>query len=644
MPLSDGSVFRAAVENAPNGIVVCDERGTILFANRQMETISGRTSEEIVGHAIGELIPAAADLAALQGGIDLDVPHTLDVASSDGGRVPTDVTLSVAEGAGARRLVLSVVNLSTREKLRDDLAEASRRSEAFERLVTDLAARFVMIQPHDVDAAVVDSLEQISEMLGVDRGTWWRSPDDGAGDAVVTHGWTRPGYRVMQTGDAADAHVPWIFSRLQHGAIVAFGNPDELPNETDRETMKRYGTSSGVALPFSVEGRVRAFLGFSAIRESRGWPREVIDRLRLVTTVIGQALMRKESEEQLHLALDEVQRLRDQLASENMQLRGVTKAPRTQHVVVAESVAARRAVDLIEAVAPTPATVLLFGETGTGKEVFAQAIHRSSPRHGRPMITVNCGAIPATLIESELFGRERGAYTGALARQVGRFEMAHDSTIFLDEIGELPLEAQVKLLRVLQDKVIERLGGGQPIKVNVRIIAATNRNLERAVEEHTFREDLFYRLNVFPIEVPPLRERVEDVTALAWTFIDEYATAFRKPITSIAPESLEALKLYTWPGNVRELRNLIERAVIVAKGPRLVVDPPATTMAPVPVKKSMRLAELEAGQIRAILEQVGWRVRGKGGAAELLGIKPNTLDSRMARLGIRRNPRQAAAN
>ncbi len=285
--------------------------------------------------------------------------------------------------------------------------------------------------------------------------------------------------------------------------------------------------------------------------------------------------------------------------------------------------------------ATTSATVLLIGETGTGKEVFAQAIHRASERRGRPIVTVNCAAIPSTLIESELFGHERGAYTGAVARQIGRFEMANESTIFLDEIGELSLDVQVKLLRVLQEKVIERLGSGQSVKVNVRIIAATNRNLEKAIEERTFREDLYYRLNVFPIAIPPLRERVADIPALVWSFVDEYSNEFHKPIESISKESLEALQRYAWPGNVRELRNVIERAVIVAKGPRLTVAPPVAASAS---HKSTRLADVEAEQIRRVLESAGWRVRGAGGAAELLGLKPNTLDSRIAKLGIRRRP------
>jgi transcriptional regulator with PAS, ATPase and Fis domain len=332
-------------------------------------------------------------------------------------------------------------------------------------------------------------------------------------------------------------------------------------------------------------------------------------------------------------------RMRDATAVRKTSARQDGRRLGSQRLIVAESAATKRVLEQIESVASTTATVLLTGETGSGKEVFAQAIHTSSERHGRPMVTVNCGAIPPTLIESELFGRERGAYTGALARQIGRFEMAHESTIFLDEIGELPLDSQVKLLRVLQERVVERLGGNQSIKVDVRIIAATNRNLQRAVEDRSFREDLFYRLNVFPIAIPPLRERVEDITALVWTFVEEYATAFRKPFESISKESLAALKQYPWPGNVRELRNVIERAVIVAKGPRLVIDLPPASATPI---RSTRLDDLETEQIKRVLESVGWRVRGTGGAAELLGIKPNTLDSRMAKLGIRRPPRDAA--
>ncbi len=303
--------------------------------------------------------------------------------------------------------------------------------------------------------------------------------------------------------------------------------------------------------------------------------------------------------------------------------------------IVSESSAIRQVLAQIEQVAPTPATVLLLGETGTGKEVMAKAIHDSSPRRQRRMVRVNCAAIPTALIESELFGRERGAYTGALSRQIGRFEAAHESTLFLDEIADLPMEIQVKLLRALQERVIERLGSTQPIPVDVRIIAATNRNIDEAVRDKTFREDLFYRLNVFPIVVPPLRERIEDIPALVWSFVDEFSTMLAKPIDSVSRESLCELQRYSWPGNIRELRNVIERAVIVAKGRQLVVPAPRSTSRP-SAQVSMTLSAIEVEHIRFVLDSTEWRVRGVGGAAERLGLKPTTLESRMARLGITR--------
>lgn len=242
--------------------------------------------------------------------------------------------------------------------------------------------------------------------------------------------------------------------------------------------------------------------------------------------------------------------------------------------LLSESPSFRQVVSMVEQVAPTSATVLLLGETGSGKEVFAQAIHDLSPRYQREMIKVNCAAIPRDLIESELFGRERGAFTGALCSQIGRFEAANHSTLFLDEIAELPVNLQVKLLRVLQTRVIERLGSVTPIALDVRIIAATNRDLEQEVELKRFREDLFYRLNVFPLEVPPLREHVEDIPNLAWTFVNEFSRAFGRPIDSISEQSMRDLTAYAWPGNIRELRNVIERAVIVTTNGRLDVALP----------------------------------------------------------------------
>jgi len=311
------------------------------------------------------------------------------------------------------------------------------------------------------------------------------------------------------------------------------------------------------------------------------------------------------------------------------------KAMRTSRLVMSESSTIRHALAQAEQVAPMPSTVLLLGETGVGKELFAEAIHEMSPQAQRPMIRVSCAAIPSTLIESELFGHERGAFTGAVTRRIGRFEAANQSTLFLDEIGELSPDIQVKLLRVLQERVIERLGSTQPMNVNVRIVAATNRDLEKAVTDGSFREDLFYRLNVFPITIPPHRDRVEDIPALAWTFVSEIAKSHGRTIDSIASESMRKMQHYPWPGNVRELRNVIERSVIVATGTRLVVQMPQNAPSR-GSQGSLTLRNVQIEHIRATLQCTNWRVRGIDGAAERLGLKPTTLETRMAKLGLTR--------
>jgi transcriptional regulator with GAF, ATPase, and Fis domain len=306
----------------------------------------------------------------------------------------------------------------------------------------------------------------------------------------------------------------------------------------------------------------------------------------------------------------------------------------TSNPVVGGSVAIRRTLERARQVASTDATVLLLGETGTGKELVAAYIHQWSARSSREMVRVNCAAIPGTLLESELFGRERGAFTGALDRQIGRFELADRSTIFLDEIGDLPLEAQVKLLRVIEERQIERLGNPRPIKINTRLIAATHRNLEQHVGAGTFREDLFYRLNVFPIVIPPLRERAADIPLLVHHFVDGLSPKLGKRIVHIDETSLAALQQYSWPGNVRELRNVVERSMITALGESLTLAVPRPR--PVAGTQSEKLSDVETEHMRRVLESTGWRIRGLNGAAERLGLRPTTLETRMAKLGIRR--------
>lgn len=368
--------------------------------------------------------------------------------------------------------------------------------------------------------------------------------------------------------------------------------------------------------------------------QSRVLARDAAGQATSLVGVLHDVTQKREVEESLRQALAEVQRLRDRLEAENVYLRQEVTVLHGHSRIVAGSPAMRQVMNQIEQVAATDATVLLLGETGTGKELLAAALHDLSPRRGRAMVSVNCAAMPPALIESELFGREKGAYTGALSRQMGRFELANGSTLFLDEIGDMPLEVQAKLLRVLQEKRFERLGSPQSISVDVRIVAATNHDLEKAVRAGLFRQDLFYRLNVFPIRVPPLREHLEDLQPLVAAFVEEFSEAMGKDIESISQASLSGLARYAWPGNVRELRNLVERAMITARGPTLSISPPDAV--PVSGSTSLAMRDVEAAHIRSVLEQTGWRVRGKNGAAELLQLKPSTLESRMLKLGIRR--------
>jgi formate hydrogenlyase transcriptional activator len=331
--------------------------------------------------------------------------------------------------------------------------------------------------------------------------------------------------------------------------------------------------------------------------------------------------------------------LKDRLQAENIYLQQEVAQEYNFGEIIGQSTAMSYVFFRVEQVAPQDATVLLLGETGTGKGVIARAIHSRSARKNRPMITVNCTALPGNLIESELFGREKGAFTGANERQMGRFELADNGTIFLDEIGEMPLELQCKLLRVIQDGEFERLGSPRTIKVNVRIIAASNRNLEEEIKNGRFREDLFYRLNVFPITVPPLRQRQEDIPLLVNHFVTKFNKKIGKKIDIVSKETMNALQEYYWPGNVRELESVIERAVITSQGSALQVLDRFDTFrkAEKPAEQEVKaLSDLEQDHILQVLQKTGWRIEGANGAALLLGLNPSTLRARMRKFGIRR--------
>ena len=501
----------------------------------------------------------------------------------------------------------------------------------FERLLADLSSRFVNLPPSEVHQQIEEGLRQIVEALDVDRAGLAEFSEDGK-EFIVTHSWAREGYPRL-TGTLLSVEAPWYTGMLLKGETLAFSRlPEDFygGDVREKELAASFGFRSHLSIPLRVSGRPLGALSIACFRHERMWPAEVIPRLRLLGEVFASALARRNQWVSLEQTLAELRELKARLEEENLYLR---KEIDVGSGIVGESEALKRVLVQVEQVAPTDAAVLLLGETGTGKELLAWSIHDLSARRGRTMMKVNCAALPPSLIEAELFGRERGAYTGALARQSGRFEVADGSTIFLDEIGDLPLELQAKLLRVLEHGEFERLGSARTIRVDVRVIAATNRDLAAMVRTGAFREDLYYRLNVFPITVPPLRARPEDIPLLVWTFVREFAQAQGKTIDQIPKRSMEGLRRYLWPGNVRELRNIIERATILSAGPTLHVDLPDPMD---PKTPGMTLEEVERRHIIAVLDEVRWRIRGDGGAAQRLGLKPSTLESRMRKAGIKR--------
>ena len=408
------------------------------------------------------------------------------------------------------------------------------------------------------------------------------------------------------------------------------------------------GVESYLGVPaVSSSGRIMGHLVVLDVKPSEKDPLW-ISVLRTFATRAAVELEREQAEEKLRAALAEVEALKNQLEAENVYLQEEIRTEHRFDEIVGKSPALLAALHKVELVGPTDSTVLIAGETGCGKELFARAVHSRSKRAGRPLVKVNCGAIAPGLVESELFGHVKGAFTGAVERRTGRFELANGGTIFLDEISELPLEAQVKLLRVLQEQEFEPVGSSRTIRVNVRVIAATNRDLEQAVRDAKFRDDLLYRLNVFPILVPPLRERRSDVSLLVGFFTANLARKLGKPVKGFNARSMERLVQYSWPGNVRELQNVVERAAILSSGPVLDVEgslpatdshspvghSPESPISSVGLRTKERLQEVERSHIISVLRATGGVVGGGKGAAAILGLHPNTLRSRMKKLGI----------
>jgi len=535
-----------------------------------------------------------------------------------------------------------LANMHDTDARRD--GDDSSRDPDFETLFGKLSDRFVALAPDKVDDEIGRALGLVAEWFQTDRCVFMEFSDDFA-TLTVRHLWTPAG--VTRPVPLVMAHevAPWAFGEFRHGRRVVLGRlPDDLPVGAlkDRDSLSRAGVMATVGVPVIVGNNTTCVLSTTDIKRHRVWTPRDVDRLQLIANILGGAYHRQRTDEELQASIAEINRLKTRLEHENVYLREEIKATHDFAEIIGHSAPLRAALAQIARVAPTGAAVLLQGETGTGKELLARAIHARSPRKLQPMIKVDCSAIPPTLIESELFGHEKGAFTGAVSARVSRFEVAHGGTLFLDEIGELPLDLQPKLLRLLQDGEFERVGSNRTIKVDVRVITATHRDLAVASRDGAFRQDLYYRLSVFPIEVPPLRARRDDIPLLVWGIINRRQDQLQRKIARVRRQDMDALQAYDWPGNVRELQNVVERALILTTGDILQLD---GAFASAPAEgmhrhESQRLDVVERDHIVDVLERCGWRINGTGHAADVLGLKPNTLRFRMKRLNILRPTRQ----
>ena len=511
----------------------------------------------------------------------------------------------------------------------------------FEKFLADLSGRLVALPPERVDDEIQNALKEVLEFFQIERCALLHLLP-GKTLYRVEYNATANGISSPYVGITLPVSLfPWMTRKVAfEREVVSFARLEELPEEAaiDKETFEKRGVRSGLYFSIAAMRSTDYSLGVTSASNDRTCPEEYIPRLRLLGELFVNAVERSRGELALRERMDEIERLKLQLEKENLYLREEIKTVQGFEKIIGKSEKLQYILFRVKEVAPTDATVLILGETGTGKGLVAHAIHELSARKERLMITVNCAALPGNLIESELFGREKGAFTGAHARQVGRFEVADGGTIFLDEIGEMPVELQGKLLRVLEEGEFERLGSPKTIQVNVRVIASTNRDLEAEVKNKRFREDLYYRLNVFPVSIPPLRTRAEDIPQLVSYFVDKYARKFGRKYETVPKSMMKALQEHPWPGNVRELEHVIERAVITSPGPVLRLVDRLEREAPRGGEEPLKgLEPIERDHIIKVLQKTRWKIEGEGGAASILGLHASTLRSRIKKLGIKRS-------
>jgi PAS domain S-box-containing protein len=628
----------AVIEAMPGLFFLLDEKARLVRWSKNFESALGFSVEELKNRPALELVdpsdrPRIAEAIARvfrEGAARTE--HNMTTKSGE--IVPVFGHGVCIRLEGASYICGSLIDISARKKIEDELETRL----LFETFLSDLSASFVNRPVDEVDREIEISLEKILDILDVDRCSLLEFTADKSNLRRI-HYSSRTEVDI-KLPSLSEWDFPWTTEKLLRGEEVVVERFSDLPMAATRE--KKYalkgGLKSALTIPLMIGGEALGALGIGAYRTEKRWPPELMQRLRLVGEVYANAVVRKRKEEELSQALAEIQGLKEQLQADYTYLREEIKLEHNFDEIIGQSDALRHVLYKVEQVAPTSTTVLIQGETGTGKELVARAIHNASPRKERPLVKVNCATLPPTLIESELFGHERGAYTSAEARQQGRFELAHGSSIFLDEIGEVPLDLQVKLLRVLQDGEFERLGSPRTIKVDVRVIAATNRDLEEEIKNRRFREDLWYRLNVFPLSVPPLRQRKDDIPLLVQWFVKRFNKKLGKNIETIPKAVVKKLQAYSWPGNIRELENVLERGVISSRGSTLqLADPLEATEQPAAKTDFKGLVEVERNYILKVLGTTNWRIEGRYGAATILGLNPSTLRGRIRKLGIRRD-------
>jgi len=520
------------------------------------------------------------------------------------------------------------------------------RLRQLEQIVGSIASKFVHMLPERIDAEIEKALELVCKCVGADISTLFQWQGSEKLPWKVNHEWKADFIDgPLFHGAILEIEYPWLAAQLRRPEALLIDNPGDFPVAADAErvTCERIGIRSMLWVPFTDAEGQQSHIMFGTINRPGLWLKDARRQLGLVGNVFTSAIERQHIELKLRHAYDDIKRLKNHLEAENITLREEIKTSFGETEFVGRSHALQTVVHQIQQVASTNSTVLFLSETGTGKSHFARLLHRQSDRKDRPLVTVNCAALPAELIESELFGHEKGAFTGAVNRKIGRFELADGATIFLDEIGDLPIQLQAKLLRVLQDHEFERLGSSTTRMVDARVIAATNRDLNQLIDQGKFRNDLYYRLSVFPIRLPPLREHRTDIPLLVWFFITELQGPLGKTIKKVTSSAMDGLTSYDWPGNIRELRNVVERAMILSQGTTLELENAFSgyrrfshASSPTHDRQSENLEDVERTHIVKVLEECNWKIRGKGGAAECLGLKRTTLQSRMKRLGIQR--------